>query len=198
MPSSSSTPGTGPPEPPQLVRALGLWGATSIVVGIMIGSAIFIVPAEIAREVGSERGALAVWLVTGLLSLFGALSFAELAAMMPQAGGQYIYLREGYGPLVSFLCGWMFFLIQQSGGIATLAVGSAWRRIANAPATCGAAIDVPLSGAKSAPGIDETISTPGAKSDRNGATEVVGSLASEQQAKTHGSALSPRRCSTAL
>ena len=131
MPSNSFTPGTEPPgcpgrpEPPQLVRALGLWGATSIVVGIMIGSAIFIVPAEIAREVGSERGALAVWLVTGLLSLFGALSFAELAAMMPQAGGQYIYLREGYGPLVSFLCGWMFFLIQQSGGIATLAVGMA-------------------------------------------------------------------------
>jgi basic amino acid/polyamine antiporter, APA family len=119
------TPGTEPPEPPQLVRALGTWGATAIVVGIMIGSAIFIVPAEITREVGSARSALAVWLVTGVLSLFGALSFAELAAMMPQAGGQYIYLREGYGPLVSFLCGWMFFLIQQSGGIATLAVGMA-------------------------------------------------------------------------
>jgi basic amino acid/polyamine antiporter, APA family len=121
----NSTPETEPPEPPQLVRALGTWGATAIVVGIMIGSAIFIVPAEITREVGSARGALAVWLVTGVLSLFGALSFAELAAMMPQAGGQYIYLREGYGPLVSFLCGWMFFLIQQSGGIATLAVGMA-------------------------------------------------------------------------
>ncbi len=112
-------------QQPQLLRALGLWGATAIVVGIMIGSAIFIVPANITRQVGSERAGLAVWLVTGLLSLFGALSFAELAAMMPQAGGQYIYLREGYGPLVSFLCGWMFFLIQQSGGIATLAVGLA-------------------------------------------------------------------------
>lgn len=108
---------------PQLLRALGLWQATAIVVGIMIGSAIFIVPSEITREVGSARAGLAVWLVTGVLSLFGALSFAELAAMMPQAGGQYVYLREAYGPLVSFLCGWMFFLIQQSGGIATLAVG---------------------------------------------------------------------------
>jgi len=111
--------------PPQLLRALGLGQAAAIVVGIMIGSAIFIVPAEITREVGSARAAVLVWLVAGVLSLFGALSFAELAAMMPQAGGQYVYLREAYGPLVSFLCGWMFFLIQQSGGIATLAVGFA-------------------------------------------------------------------------
>ena len=110
-------------EEPKLIRALGLWGATAIVMGIMIGSAIFIVPAEITREVGSPRAGLAVWLVAGVLSLFGALSFAELAAMMPQAGGQYVYLREAYGPLVSFLCGWMMFLVQQSGGIATLAVG---------------------------------------------------------------------------
>jgi len=108
---------------PKLLRALGPWQATAIVVGIMIGSAIFIVPAEITREVGTPRAGLAVWLVAGVLSLFGALSFAELAAMMPQAGGQYIYLREAYGSLVSFLCGWMFFLVQQSGGISTLAVG---------------------------------------------------------------------------
>ena len=91
--------------------------------GIMIGSAIFIVPSEITRDVGSPRAGLAVWLLAGVLTLFGALSFAELAAMMPEAGGQYVYLREAYGPLVSFLCGWMFFLIQQSGGIAALAVG---------------------------------------------------------------------------
>jgi len=110
-------------DQPKLIRALGLWGATAIVMGIMIGSAIFIVPAEITREVGSPRAGLAVWAVAGVLSLFGALSFAELAAMMPQAGGQYVYLREAYGPLVSFLCGWMMFLVQQSGGIATLAVG---------------------------------------------------------------------------
>jgi len=122
----SRTPaGSGIEAQPQLLRALGMWQATAIVVGIMIGSAIFIVPAEITREVGSARAALCVWVVGGLLSLFGGLSFAELAAMMPQAGGQYVYLREAYGPLVSFLCGWMFFLIQQSGGIATLAVGFA-------------------------------------------------------------------------
>jgi basic amino acid/polyamine antiporter, APA family len=108
-----------------LKRALGLWEATSIVIGIMIGSAIFIVPAEITREVGNERAALLVWTVAGLLSLFGALSFAELAAMLPQAGGQYVYLRRAYGPLVSFLCGWTFFLAVQSGSIATVAVGFA-------------------------------------------------------------------------
>src|SRR5271157_3973183 len=110
-------------DQPKLIRALGLWGATAIVIGIMIGSAIFIVPAEITRDVGSPRAGLAVWIVSGVLTLFGALSFAELAAMMPQAGGQYVYLREAYGSLVSFLCGWMFFLVQQSGGISTLAVG---------------------------------------------------------------------------
>ena len=113
------------PEQPQLLRALGLWETTAIVMGIMIGSAIFIVPAEVTREVGSERAALSVWIISGLLSLFGALSFAELAAMFPQAGGQYVYLREAYGHLVSFLCGWTFFLAVQSGGISTVAVGFA-------------------------------------------------------------------------
>jgi APA family basic amino acid/polyamine antiporter len=122
-------PGTAHPtaisEQPPLLRALGLWETTAIVMGIMIGSAIFIVPAEVTREVGSERAALAVWIISGLLSLFGALSFAELAAMFPQAGGQYVYLREAYGHLVSFLCGWTFFLAVQSGGISTVAVGFA-------------------------------------------------------------------------
>jgi APA family basic amino acid/polyamine antiporter len=112
-------------EQPNLLRALGLWQAAAIVVGIMIGSAIFIVPAEITREVGSARAGMAVWIVAGVLSLFGALSFAELAAMLPQAGGQYVYLREAYGPLTGFLCGWMFFTVQQSGGNATLAAGFA-------------------------------------------------------------------------
>jgi APA family basic amino acid/polyamine antiporter len=124
--ANKSVPQGNATEPqPHLLRALGLWQAAAIVVGIMIGSAIFIVPAEITREVGSARAAVCVWIVAGVLSLCGALSFAELAAMMPQAGGQYVYLREAYGPLVSFLCGWMFFLVQQSGGIATLAVGFA-------------------------------------------------------------------------
>src|SRR5271157_4054533 len=112
-------------DQPKLIRALGLWGATAIVMGIMIGSAIFIVPAEITREVGSPRAGLAVWLVSGVLSLFGALSFAELAAMMPQAGGQYVYLREAYGPLTGYLCGWSFFVAAQTGGISVLAVGFA-------------------------------------------------------------------------
>jgi len=122
-------PGTAPqiaaPDQPQLLRALGLWETTAIVMGIMIGSAIFIVPAEVTREVGSERAALGVWIISGILSLFGALSFAELAGMFPQAGGQYVYLREAYGHLVSFLCGWTFFLAVQSGGISTVAVGFA-------------------------------------------------------------------------
>jgi len=112
-------------EPPQLLRALGLWETSAIVIGIMIGTAIFIVPAEITREVGSPGAGLAVWAVAGVLSLFGALTFAELAAMLPQAGGQYVYLREAYGSLVSFLCGWTFFLAVQTGGISVLAVGFA-------------------------------------------------------------------------
>jgi APA family basic amino acid/polyamine antiporter len=116
---------SGAPQQPQLLRALGLWETSAIVVGIMIGTAIFIVPAEITRSVGSPRAALAVWAVGGMLSLFGALSFAEMAAMMPQAGGQYVYLREAYGSLISFLCGWTFFLAAQTGGISVLAVGFA-------------------------------------------------------------------------
>ena len=128
MPQADSH-GQAPPavdaSTPQLLRALGLWPAVSIVIGVMIGSAIFIVPAEITREVGNARWAHLVWIVSGLLSLFGALTFAELAAMLPQAGGQYVYLREAYGPLVSFLCGWAFFLAVQSGSISTVAVGFA-------------------------------------------------------------------------
>jgi basic amino acid/polyamine antiporter, APA family len=112
-------------EQPKLLRALGLWETSAIVIGIMIGTAIFLVPAEITREVGSPRAAVTVWLVGGVLSLFGALSFAELAAMFPQSGGQYIFLREAYGPLVSFLCGWSFFVSAQTGGISVLAVGFA-------------------------------------------------------------------------
>ncbi len=127
MDSPANTNGTSinPSEPPQLVRALGLWEATSIVAGIMIGTGIFIVPAEITRAVGTRDAALSVWAVAGLFSLLGALSFAELAAMMPQAGGQYVYLREAYGPLLGYLCGWSFFVAAQTGGIAVLAVGFA-------------------------------------------------------------------------
>ena len=111
--------------PPQLLRALGGWEATAIVMGIMIGTGIFIVPAQITRSMGTRDAALSVWAVTGLLSLFGALSFAELAAMMPQAGGQYVFLREAYGPMTGFLCGWSFFIAAQTAGISVLAVGFA-------------------------------------------------------------------------
>src|SRR5438309_12103666 len=88
------------------VRGLGLFDSTMIVAGSMIGSGIFIVSADIARQVGSTGWLLAVWLITAILTLIGALSYGELAAMMPRAGGQYVYLREAYSPLWGFLYGW--------------------------------------------------------------------------------------------
>jgi APA family basic amino acid/polyamine antiporter len=105
-----------------LPRVLGLWDVVMIVVGGVIGSGIFLSPSEIAAVVPSPLLLLAVWVVGGLLSFFGALSFAELGAAMPEAGGTYIYLREAFGPLVSFLFGWTLFLVIDSGAIATLAV----------------------------------------------------------------------------
>src|SRR5829696_8131175 len=105
------------------VRELGLLDSTMIVAGSMIGSGIFIVPAEITRQVGSGGWLLMVWLVTGLLTIAAALSYGELAAMMPKAGGQYVYLREAYSPLWGFLYGWTLFLVIQTGTIAAVAVG---------------------------------------------------------------------------
>lgn len=107
------------------VRELGLLDSTMIVAGSMIGSGIFIVPADIARQVGSAGWLLMVWVVTGLLTIAAALSYGELAAMMPKAGGQYVYLRESYSPLWGFLYGWTVFLVIQSGTIAAVAVGFA-------------------------------------------------------------------------
>lgn len=106
-------------------RGLGLFDSTMIVAGSMIGSGIFIVSADIARLVGSPGWLLLVWLVTCLLTLVGALGYAELAAMMPRAGGQYIYLREAYGPLCGFLYGWTFFTVIRTGTIAAVAVAFA-------------------------------------------------------------------------
>ncbi len=106
-------------------RRLGPFDATMLVAGSMIGSGIFIVSADIAREVGSAGGLLAVWLVTGLMTVCGALSYAELAAMMPRAGGQYVYLREAYSPLWGFLYGWTLFLVIQTGTIAAVGVAFA-------------------------------------------------------------------------
>ena len=105
------------------VRGLGLFDSTMIVVGSMIGSGIFIVSADIARHTGSTGGLLAAWVITGLLTVAAALSYGELAAMMPKAGGQYIYLREAYSPLWGFLYGWTLFLVIQTGTIAAVAVG---------------------------------------------------------------------------
>ncbi|MGB8510291.1 MAG: amino acid permease [Pyrinomonadaceae bacterium] len=107
------------------IRGLGLLDSTMIVAGSMIGSGIFIVSADIARQVGSPGWLLVVWLVTGLLTLMAALSYGELAAMMPKAGGQYVYLREAFSPLWGFLYGWTLFLVIQTGTIAAVAVGFA-------------------------------------------------------------------------
>jgi APA family basic amino acid/polyamine antiporter len=107
------------------IRGLGLLDSTMLVAGSMIGSGIFIVSSIIARQVGSPGWLLVVWIVTGLLTLTAALSYGELAAMMPQAGGQYVYLREAFSPLWGFLYGWTLFLVIQTGTIAAVAVGFA-------------------------------------------------------------------------
>jgi basic amino acid/polyamine antiporter, APA family len=113
------------PPAPQFRRALGPLDATMIVVGSMIGSGIFIVSADIARTVGGGGLFLLVWLVTGLITVLGALSYGELAGMMPHAGGQYVYLREAYNPLIGFLYGWTLFMVIQTGTIAAVAVAFA-------------------------------------------------------------------------
>lgn len=118
MPSASS-------EQHTFVRGFGLWDATAIVAGSMIGSGVFIVSADIARQVQAPGWLLAVWLLTGVMTIVGALSYGELAAMMPHAGGQYVYLREAYGPLVGFLYGWTLFMVIQTGTIAAVAVAFA-------------------------------------------------------------------------
>ncbi|HEX2464961.1 MAG TPA: amino acid permease [Thermoanaerobaculia bacterium] len=110
---------------PELVRELGLLDSTTLVAGSMIGSGIFLVSAEIARQVGSAGWLLAVWLITAALTVTAALCYGELAAMMPHAGGQYVYLREAYSPPVGFLFGWTQFLVIQTGTIAAVAIGFA-------------------------------------------------------------------------
>jgi APA family basic amino acid/polyamine antiporter len=110
---------------PGFVRAIGLFDGTMIVVGSMIGSGIFIVAADISKQTGSPGGLLLTWVLTGLLTVSAALSYGELAAMFPHAGGQYIYLREAYSPLWGFLYGWTLFLVIQTGTIAAVAVGFA-------------------------------------------------------------------------
>jgi APA family basic amino acid/polyamine antiporter len=109
-------------------KSLGFIDSTALVAGSMIGSGIFIVSADIARSVGSPGWMLIVWVITGLMTIFAALSYGELASMMPHAGGQYVYIRESFNPLAGFLYGWTFFTVIQTGTIA--AVGMAFAKFA--------------------------------------------------------------------
>jgi APA family basic amino acid/polyamine antiporter len=111
------------PASTDLERTLTLFDATCIVIGTTIGVGIFLVPGSIARSLPSAPWILATWVFTGIVSVFGALGYAELGAMMPASGGQYVYIREAYGSLAAFLCGWVSFLIVQSGSIAAVSVG---------------------------------------------------------------------------
>ena len=110
-------------RPVSLRRVLGLWSAVSIVIGTVIGSGVFLVPSTMIRFVGSVKELFVIWIVAGLLSLFGALTYAELAAAMPEAGGEYVYLSAAYGPFWGYLYGWTQFWVAKSGSIATLAAG---------------------------------------------------------------------------
>src|SRR5262245_39661104 len=108
------------PEQPRLLPALGLFSATMLVAGGVIGSGIFRKPGVMAAQVGSPELLLGIWLLAGVVSLLGTLSNAELASMMPETGGQYLYLQRAYGPFVAFLYGWALFAVIQSGSIAAL------------------------------------------------------------------------------
>ena len=108
---------------PELLRGLNVWHATSIVAGTIIGSGIFLVPAEMMQAVGSAGLVYLAWIVGGLLSFFGALTYAELGAMRPYAGGEYVYVRDAYGPLPGFLYGWTWFLIAKPASIASVTAG---------------------------------------------------------------------------
>jgi len=114
-----------PPQETGFVRGLGLYDSVMAVVGAMIGSGIFIVSADMARQMGSPGGLLVGWLLTGVLTVAAALSYGELASMMPRAGGMYIYLREAFSPLCGFLYGWTLFAVIQAGTVAAVAVAFA-------------------------------------------------------------------------
>ena len=109
--------------PQELVRRLGAWDAALITIGAVIGTGIFLTTGDMAKAMPHTGLVLLVWVVSGLLTLTGALTYAELGAMYPRAGGMYVFLREAYGPLWGFLYGWGAFLVIMSGGIAAIAVG---------------------------------------------------------------------------
>src|ERR1700712_5922095 len=111
-----------PEESHSFKPTLGLTDATMIVAGSMIGSGIFIVSADIVRNVGGAGWLILVWVITGFMTLTAAVSYGELSGMFPKAGGQYIYLKEAYGPLVAFLYGWSLFAVIQTGTIAAVGV----------------------------------------------------------------------------
>src|ERR1051326_4109686 len=115
-------------HPTSFKPSLSLLDATMVVAGSMIGSGIFIVSADITRNVGSAGWLIAVWIITGIMTLIAAVSYGELSAMFPKAGGQYVYLREAYNKLIAFLYGWSFFAVIQTGTIA--AVGVAFGKFA--------------------------------------------------------------------
>ncbi|MBV9611299.1 MAG: amino acid permease [Acidobacteriaceae bacterium] len=129
---------------PSLQRVLGLWSAIAIVIGTVIGSGVFLVPSTMIRHVGSVEKLFVVWIVAGLLSLFGALTYAELAAALPEAGGEYVYLSAAYGPFWGYLYGWTQFWVGKSGSIATLAAGFYTYVTAFAPILGTPLIVVPL------------------------------------------------------
>ncbi|MGA8501743.1 MAG: amino acid permease [Candidatus Sulfotelmatobacter sp.] len=108
---------------PELARDLGVSHASAVVVGTIIGSGIFLVPTEMMQAVGSAKLVYLAWLVGGILSFFGALTYAELGAMKPQAGGEYVYVRDAYGPLGGFLYAWTWFVIAKPASVATIAIG---------------------------------------------------------------------------
>jgi basic amino acid/polyamine antiporter, APA family len=114
-----------PVAAPSLPRKLGLFDALSIVVGVVIGAGIFLVPNLVAQELKSAQAILAVWTFAGVVSFFGSLACAELGTMFPSTGGQYVFLREAYGPLIGFLCGWSMFLVARSAQVAWLAMALA-------------------------------------------------------------------------
>src|ERR1700751_1821691 len=109
-------------QPTTFKQSLGLLDGTMIVAGSMIGSGIFIVSAAITRHVGSAGWLLAVWVITGFMTITAAVSYGELSGMFPKAGGQYVYLKEAYNPFTGFLYGWSFFAVIQTGTIAAVGV----------------------------------------------------------------------------
>ena len=115
------------PSSPQLVRGLGVWDVALITFGTLVGSAIFIAAGIVPREMPQPAIMMGLWLLGGLLSIAGVLTYAELGTMFPEAGGAYHYLKAAYGPLFGFLFGWTAFLVSQNGAIAFLAVASAER-----------------------------------------------------------------------